>query len=201
MGNLARPTNNIIVVENFLDDYDSLRKYCDVLDYKGVVSPSDGVFYPGVTGKVPETISDEVWRKIGLRFGKIKPGLIFFRLRMEGVEAPHQAHNDTLMGQYTLLLYMTRDEHLTDDASTTFVTHKETRMWENPRNQSEVDIWERDTNVPEAWEVTQTCDMKANRAVIFPAKKMHRAEPLEGFGTNEQNGRLVLSAFFEVAND
>ena len=39
--------------------------------------------------------------------------------------------------------------------------------------------------------------MEENKACVFDAYRMHRSEPIGGFGDNNENGRLVMVAFFD----
>ena len=74
--------------------------------------------------------------------------------------------------------------------------HKLTGMDKGPRNEMEMKFWELHTNKPHMWDVYKMFNMKANRAVWYPSDLMHRAEPVGGFGDDEQDGRLVYTMFF-----
>lgn len=178
--------SNFTIIDEFLPTrmFELLRKHCDSLDYSGVVNPVDGVKYPGISVDIPKVVLP--W------FGN--PKTIFMRLSLPGMEAPHQAHTDTLMGEESLMLYLCRPEHCR--GGTALVRHKATKMDFNPRTEEGAEIWRQDTNVPEAWEVYELAAMQPNRAAIFDASLMHRAEPIGGFGTDAKNGRLVLTAFY-----
>jgi hypothetical protein len=99
------------------------------------------------------------------------------------------------MGGYSLMVYLNRPQDCR--GGTSLVRHVETGMDSNPRNEEEEAIWKRDTNKREAWEVTEMCPMRANRACVFPAERMHRAEPVGGFGHDQRHGRMVMTAFFK----
>ena len=77
--------------------------------------------------------------------------------------------------------------------------HKRTGLCENPISEKQLKVWEQDHSNPEAWSIMDMCQMKPNRALIFEAGKMHRAEPIGGFGRGPKDGRLVLTCFFDVA--
>lgn len=182
-------------IDNFLPDFDEFRQYCDELDYSGMTNDADGVFYPGVTDDIPMHISQHVINCVSMHLGRpIVPSAMFLRITTEGTHAPHQAHTDLAMGKYGLMLYLNRVEDCV--GGTSFVMHKETGMKSNPINDKLVEVWRRDTNNPEAWQVLDICEMRPNRAMIFDASMMHRAEPIGGFGTTNQDGRLVLVMFF-----
>lgn len=188
---------NHLIIDNFLNDFESFRDHCDGVDYKGVENPVDGVFYPGVSADIPDHIAAEVVLKLNECFGvEIKPGEMFLRLSTASVDAPHQAHTDATMGQYGMMLYLNRLEDCI--GGTSFVIHKETGLCENPVNKKQEDIWRQDTNNRDSWSILDMCSMIPNRVCIFDANKMHRAEPIGGFGVNAFDGRLVLVFFFSL---
>lgn len=178
--------SNFEIIDDFLpaELFIQLREHCDKVDYSGVVNPADGVLYPGISTDIPQNILQF--------FGR--PKFIFMRLSLKGVPVPHQAHSDTLMGNESLMFYLTRHEHC--KGGTSLVRHKESGLWRNPTTSKGEEIWKRDTNVPEAWEIYDMAQMQPNRAVLFDANLMHRAEPIGGFGDSPFNGRLVLTAFY-----
>lgn len=178
--------SNLEIIDDFLsaDVFNMLRKHCDTLSYAGVTNPVDGVLYPGISVDIPQAVR--------LYFGQ--PKFLFMRLSLAGVPVPHQAHTDTLMGELSMMFYLNRQEHC--QGGTSLVRHKATGMVSDPQTPEEEVIWKRDTNKPAAWEIYEMAEMQPNRVVVFPAKLMHRAEPLGGFGNNAKNGRLVMTAFY-----
>jgi len=174
------------IIDDFLpqDVFTALRQHCDKLSYSGVASPVDGVIYPGISLDIPEFV------KVFLGC----PKTLFMRLSLKGVEAPHQAHTDSVMGTRSLMLYLNRSEHC--QGGTSLVRHEHTGMRRDPKTPEELAIWELDTNRRTAWQIYDIAKMQPNRAAIFDAGLMHRAEPVGGFGENAQNGRLVLTAFY-----
>jgi len=185
------------IIDDFLDDMDSFRKYCDDVDFKGETNPVDNIFYPGVSIDIPDCVRIDVIDKIESYFGrKIKPRMMFMRLSPDGIHAPHQAHTDATMSQLGIMLYLNRQEHCS--GGTSFVSHKATGMCDNPINAFQESIWKEDTNNTDAWEILTMCPMKPNRAMIFDTNKMHRSEPIGGFGKGGEDGRLVLVFFFDL---
>ena len=173
----------IIVVDDFFLDYSDVRKHVTGLSYAGEVNPVDNVLYPYINTDIPAR--DEVEY---LTDG----GFMFLRLSPEGVEAPHQAHNDSSMADNTLLIYLCEGP-----GGTSLVRHKETGLYKQPETEEELAIWQRDYNIYDAWEVTHMFDLIPNRAVSFPSTLMHRAEPVNGFGKTAEDGRLVLTCFYD----
>jgi hypothetical protein len=180
------------VIDNFTPNWNSLRAYADSATYADVVNPVDGVAYPGICRDLPAYVTDD----IKARLGSINIKALFMRLSLKGVKAPHQAHTDSTMGNYSLMLYMNREKDST--GGTSLVRHIETGIESDiGLTEARRRIWLRDTNRAEKWSVTKLAWMQPNRAFIFPAHMMHRAEPVGGFGNNSKNGRLVLTAFFD----
>jgi hypothetical protein len=176
------------IYDDFLEDYDRFAAFAHGCDFTGTVNPYDGVFYPDICADVPSVVLEQIMEKLG----PINPEIIFMRLTSESTDtAPHQAHTDTAMAPYTFLLYLQDGP-----GGTSMVRHKETGMEGDPLTEIEHAFWERDTNVPDAWEVRDMVDMKANRAVVFPSYMMHRAEPIGGFGKGTEDGRIALIMFF-----
>jgi hypothetical protein len=185
-----------IIVDNFLSDFDSFRVHCDNVNYDGIINPADNVFYPGVSLDIPKSVQAEVVSQVISVMGRdIKVNAMFLRLRTKGVQEPHQAHTDAIMGKYSLMLYMNRVEDC--EGGTSLVLHKNTGLNQNPINQKQLDVWEKDKNSPEEWQICKMTSMTPNRAYIFDSNLMHRAEPLGGFGNNEKNGRLLLTMFYD----
>lgn len=184
-----------MIVDNFLKTFDILLDHARAeADYTGIENPVDGIVYPDVTADIPQVCLDEIQQCLDKVMGRrVNIKTIFMRLTSKNTHgAPHQAHNDSVMGDFTLLLYLNDGP-----GGTSFVKHRETGMDAQPETMDEYDAWVRDTNVPDAWEITEMVYMKENRANIIEAERMHRAEPIGGFGDGPANGRIVLTAFFE----
>lgn len=190
-----------MIVDNFLPSWKLLREYLDSAPFADVVNPVDSVRYPGICTVLPDTIKVEVPKRLAEIHGQpVKINALFMRLSLKGVDAPHQAHTDSTMGQRSLMLYMNRFEHCV--GGTSLVRHLATGMESDialtPYLQR---VWLRDTNRPTAWSIVSMAHMEPNRAFLFDSRLMHRAEPVGGFGTNKKNGRLVLTAFYDLTGD
>lgn len=173
----------IEILDNFFEDYAGVLEHVQSLSYKGEVNPVDGVMYPYINTNIPSP------REV---FKYTKGGFSFLRLSPEGVKAPHQVHTDSVMGKRTLLIYLCEGE-----GGTSLVKHRETGAFSNPETPEEQALWERDHNSYDAWDIYRYFEIKPNRAVSFPSNLFHRAEPIEGFGNNAENGRLVLTCFYD----
>ena len=178
----------MIVFENFLDDFESFNTYVRQLKYDGAVNPRDGVTYPDISTDIPPELEERVRQKLSRAMGRhLDVATTFLRLTCTGTTtAPHQAHNDEVMGDYTFLLYMQGGPGGTD-----LVQHIAT----GDLLGDYAEACMRDTNDYDAWKVRASIKMKKNRAVIFNSRLLHRAEPVEGFGDGAENGRIVLTLF------
>lgn len=191
----------IRVIDNFLPNWRELRDVLDNVRYADVVNPVDSVVYPGITTEIPQQVVAEIHKRLSaIHSEAVDLRTTFARLSHKGVEAPHQAHTDSSMGQYSFMLYMNRQEHA--QGGTSLVRHKATGM-DTDLNLSEAGhkIWLRDTNKTDAWSITKMVAMQPNRAFIFPSYMMHRAEPVTGFGHTAKNGRLVLTVFYNILGE
>jgi len=182
-----------IVIDDFLPDFPGWRAWADELRYAPVKNPVDGVEYPGIYTTVPTFGMRQ--RLSMIMDAEIRLNALFLRLSLEGRQAPHYAHTDKIMGQFSCMVYLNRPEHC--QGGTALVRHR-TGMDSHPRDEHEVSVWQRDTNRPEMWDVYSRCEMRANRAFIFRADLMHAALPLGGFGHDAKDGRLVMTAFFDL---
>lgn len=175
-------------VESFLDCYPQLISHASSLNFEGVTNPKDGVFYPGVSIDVPDYAEQEICDKLEINH----LNFVFFRLSILGVKAPHQAHTDSVMGSRSLMVYLTDTP---DNYGTSILKHKELGF-STVKTPSQVETLNKDMNDYNAWEIVHFAEAKPNKAFIFDANLIHRAEPVGGFGDNPMNGRLVLTAFF-----
>lgn len=184
----------MIIIDGFLSNFESFQKYAHSAEYGLITNPEDGVGYPDISIDIPDEVTLEILRRLRslFPFSEIYAKAIFMRLSKEGVKAPHYAHTDSIMGTHSLMLYINPG-----DGGTAFLRH-ESGMTEEPKNQDEYELWQRDMNVLDKWERIDFCPIKPNRACIFQANQFHSAEPYGGFGNSPENGRLVLTIFFTV---
>jgi hypothetical protein len=189
-----------VIVDNFFDDYEFIRRYCDLIEYEDVVNPVDNVVYPGINRVVPPGVLGELLYKAGRHLpGKIASADAFFRLSLDGVSPPHQAHNDLAMGTHGIIVFLNRPDDVS--GGTSFVSHVDEGMPYGPQSDHQQNVWARDTNIADKWVVDEMIEMRSNRAFIFDAARMHRPEPPLGFGSTNQDGRLVLVCFMTVAGN
>lgn len=183
-----------LIIDDFFEDGREVRDEALKLSYEGVTSPFDGVFYPNISLKVPGPILDEMLNKLSTIIEPVKRSTNFIRLSTEGTMAPHQAHTDKIMGKYTALIYL--NEIFPKDSGTTILEHSSGLMASHPKTKTEEEIWARDTNDSQMWKIVGNCPMKFNRLFVIDSELFHRSEPVGGFGSTIEDGRLVLISFF-----
>ena len=182
--------------------FHSLRRYAQNAQYREVVNPVDGVAYPDICPEVPSWIQIAIQSKIAKMmecpYHQLEVHTQFFRLtRKSSPPAPHGAHNDKSHSDYASFYYINDvPPDLQDEAGTALVSHKKTGMRRQPRDQGELEIWQRDTNVYDAWNIDRLIKFVPNRLAIYDSERMHRAEPPGGWGEDPYDGRLVLITFF-----
>lgn len=174
------------IIDDFLPEFDLWRRHADSADYAEVISPVDGVVYPGISNLFHLSSFFQCLLKNATgKYCSINH--LFMRLSTEGSAPPHWAHHDASMGEYSLMVYLNRPEHCR--GGTALLEHV---SGPDPDETT----WRDDTNRPERWREVSRCPMKSNRAFIFRAELWHAALPIGGFGSTAQDGRLVLTAFF-----
>lgn len=133
----------------------------------------------------------------------VVPNSLFFRITNEGMEKAY-IHSDRESGDHTCVVYMTDHDQ---PSGTAFYRHKRTGLVEMPSfvemqqmgilDELKEDMVSRD---PDKWEQLAYVEGKKNRALIFHAPLFHSRYPLEGIGTNEQEGRMVWVSHFYKLN-
>ncbi len=185
----------MVIIDNFLESFDELRSYADTAVFSDVVNPVDGVAYPLICADIPEGVKAEVIARLeDLKGSPLEGVTLFMRRSPRGVPVPHAAHSDQSMGRYSLMLYLNRVEDC--QGGTSFLSHRASGISYAPEFHGFVDLINIDQNNHDAWGVREMADMAPNRAVIFDASRIHRAEPVGGFGDTPGNSRLVLTCFF-----
>lgn len=185
----------MLILDDFLESYDALREYADTAVFSNITNPVDGVVYPLICADIPDGIKAEIFAKLeAFKGAPIKSPTLFMRRSPVGVAVPHAVHSDMSMGAHSLMLYLNRAEHC--QGGTSFLSHKATGIGYNPERQAFAAIVVEDQNNYDAWTIRDMVAMKPNRAAIFDASRLHRAEPSGGFGTTPRDMRVVLTCFF-----
>lgn len=186
----------MIVIDNFLPEFDELQRYARSAEFTDVVNDFDGVTYPLICAEIPGHLRDGVLRELAKLHPELEAPVMFMRRSPKGIPCPHQVHSDASMGTHSLMLYLNAREHC--QGGTSFLSHSLSGIAYNPADPLFVGVVVDDQNRPEAWNICDVAEMRPNRAVIFPADRLHRAEPVGGFGDTPDNSRVVLTCFFKV---
>ena len=179
-----------MIIENFIESFDELKRASLEHEFKDEVNPVDGVAYPLICKVIPKAVEAEILVKLSLNLGwPLTDHTLFMRKSPEGVDCPHQAHSDASMGLYSLMLYVN------GIGGTSLLKHRKTGIAYAPESEEFVKIIQKDQNESDAWEITDMIDMKPNKAFIFDSRRLHRAEPVGGQGTGKDS-RVVLWCLF-----
>lgn len=187
----------MVVIDDFLPEFDELQKYAKTATFTDVVNEADGVTYPLICADIPSHLKFAIYSALEKHFHAPVSSTIFMRRSPAGVHCPHQVHSDLSMGDYSLMLYLNDAEHC--HGGTSFLSHRSLGIAYHPELPEAVAVVEADQNNAPAWKVREVTAMKPNRAVIFDAARLHRAEPVGGFGDTPENTRVVLTCFFKRA--
>jgi len=178
-------------IDGAFPEIDRIRDAAVAASYRDVRGP-DGDDYR-IDPDVPEWIATALYSTIHRLVGPVEPTALFFRCRTE--RGPYWAHTDSKLAEAAALLYLTRDADIPDGAGIAYVRHRETRLDSYPEAPEELAVWRRDKNSPDLWDVVDFIPMRYGRLVLMPGRSMHAAQPIEGFGTTTEDGRLVLTTF------
>lgn len=185
----------MLVIDDFLPEFDELQKFALSAEFTDVVNDFDGVTYPLICADIPDHLRLSVITMIAEHFAMPEELTMFMRRSPAGIHCPHQVHSDASMGTHSLMLYLSREEDC--QGGTSFLSHRATGIAYNPEHPAAVDMVVKDQNNAEAWDIRDLAEMRPNRAVIFDAARLHRAEPVGGFGSTPEDTRVVLTVFFK----
>lgn len=196
---------NILVVDDFYQNPDEIRKFATSLEYP---EPHDGYTYPGRNSK-GEYYNKEVQKK----FEKlVKKDLIpadengYFRLSLENDSHQQDIHVDPAW-EWGAVIYFSDPKYCVDEGGTSFWRHNTLGIERCPKNDQEAQF-HGFPSYKEAWWTTVygdgqdrskwtnyfLCPMKYNRLVLFKTYLWHSHN--FNFGDNIENGRLVQLFFF-----
>ena len=153
----------------------------------------DGVTYPNVS-ELPYDVENEALANLEKIFGPITMKLAFARYSFADTEPPHWAHSDREIAQYLALIYMS--EGGVGETGTAVVRHKQFGFETHPSDPTEQTYLLRDANDRNRWQITYVCPSRFNRLFVLSADLVHAA--MGEYGKTKEDGRLVLSIFFDV---
>jgi Family of unknown function (DUF6445) len=189
-----------ITIDEFLERPDSVREWALAQEFKTVVSPADGLEYPGIVTPLPDILLSEVIYKLSLMMGEVvSHQLSFFRLTTKGYKPYAWIHTDPRIADWIAVTYMNPgcEDHKTW-WGTGMYEHKTEKLTRSPRNAAEQAIWERCCKDELTWRLVGWVHARYNRTVILNTHTLHAAHPQEGAGEDSETGRLVMVNFFNL---
>lgn len=186
----------LCVFDDFFAEIESVREEIVCGEFGPYESPWDGVRYPGIQKDVPEWVKQMFHVKLSkICEAEIQDVATFARLTtLDLPPAPHAIHADSSMAQFSAHLYLSRQWPV--GSGTSFWKHRT----EGTTHSSKTDVTRvtADSHVEEAWEKYVAVQGAYNRACVHAANLWHRAEPYGGWGSRPDDGRLVLTCFFNI---
>lgn len=181
-----------IIVDDFFDDPKRAKALINMQEMKDV-QYSDGVTYPNIA-LLPDSVAAEIGTKLRQICGPgVQEVISFARYSFAESNPPHWAHSDGNIAEYLALIYMNEER---DYAGTACLRHLELGMEEHPKTEFQKSILLGHANKREEWEVIFECPARWNRLFILNANLIHAA--MGQYGENKDDGRLVVSVFFNL---
>jgi hypothetical protein len=184
----------MIEIDDFLQFPDRLISYSKACEFKDEINPIDGVVYPHICKDIPKPILNDVIFNLThkvLGRAPVNP-FCFMRMSPAEVTAPHKFHTDNSMGAYSMMIYL-QDA---PEYGTGFAQHIETDMVSSYADPADVEKGAVDVNNESAWNIYRIFSMKKNKAIIFDSHLFHVALPIGGFGSTQDDSRIVFTCFF-----
>lgn len=177
----------MIVVDDFLPNPAEIR---------AVALSAPFVDWPGPDGEVYKrvclTAVPGVVEGVERVFGPVVMHGMGYRLNYGGEEPNAAIHSDLGWGTHALVLYLSEGE-----GGTAFWRHRATGAERIDAGDADLFAQVRgDWNAPQAWEQTDLCRMRFNRAVMYEGARFHSRWPFAAFGDSPETGRLIAVAFF-----
>lgn len=200
------PTS-FMVIDDFLDDPDSLRQAALNFDYPDVKDK-----YPGrnSTQRINlEGLNQEVSRLVGEPLVDLSHNQVHGKCRIAKASDKGSSKVHVDASHWSGILYLSKPENCR--GGTEFFRHIPTNTDRAPYSDVEAqqkfgassakqwtaDILEKDTNDDSKWEMTMRIPMRYNRLILLRPWLWHTAG--ESFGTCDANARLVYLMFFGSA--
>ena len=202
---------SLTIIDDFLADPWAARRAALALDY---APPGERGNYPGrdsITALPMEGINATVSRHLGIPLvGAPDTEHGHCRITRKSDKGRSGVHIDP--AYYSGILYLSRPEDCAKPGAggTDFFRHKRTGLERVPQNGAELaasgydslddligDVVNKDTTRPAKWERVMRVPMRFNRLVLFSPWQFHTSAP--GFGTGDEDARLVMLLFFARA--
>ncbi len=186
-----------MVFDDFFDDPRRAKALIDMQEMKDELY-ADGVTYPNII-RLPESIQDEISQKMQFIVGPaFREVLSFGRYSFENTEPPHWAHSDHNIAGYLGLIYLSHPPSTDRGVGTYLLRHKAFEFETHPAHEFYKEILLGGANHKDEWEITFECPGRYNRIFLLNSEFIHAAG--DAYGTDKDDGRLVLSVFFNLVN-
>ena len=182
--------NHSMIFDEFFDDPMAVKRSIDAEPINDI-KYQDGVVYPNIA-MLPAKVENEILAKLRTVFGPITPKLMFARYSFEHTNPPHWAHSDREIAEFLALIYLSED--FRPQVGTAVVRHAlgfETHPTDPERQKLLIEH----ANRKELWEVVYECPARFNRMFVLNADLLHAS--MGEFGKTKEDGRLVVSVFFD----
>ena len=153
--------NTVVIIDDFLDNPDI---HLDSIINSEFVDVYSEV---GTFKNIQDRTSDEVSEKVLKLFPNTNIAYNFARMSPEGQEEPNFIHNDSIMGDVTCILYLSKD-HPDEDGTT---------IYENDNNKKSIEF-----------------RSKFNRMIVFDSSLPHSRNIFSNFGIGKSS-RLIQVIF------
>jgi hypothetical protein len=194
----------IQVFDNFIDDPERVRQSA-IRSGFGTWNPNKGDiganFYEGVNFWGDHAT---LFRALHKKIGTIIPSSMFFRINNPKHVQHSLIHSDRDYGEHTAIVYLSPTS--CERSGTAFYKHRETGWTDRPPleelikdpeflakyKQQERAADDRD------WQMYRFVEAKYNRCLVFDAPKIHCRIPKLGYGTTENDSRMVWVCHFNA---
>lgn len=186
-----RPTiSSYIVIDNFYEDPDSIRKFALTATFREHVEYHKGkrtdecYRFPGLKRRFEEIIGKKIqsWEKYGTNG--------CFQYCVKGDDIVY--HYDKQ--QYAGVLYLTPDAPV--EAGTSLFRSRLTKKMKVSSDQEHAIVFAKGYTDPSDFEMVDTIGNVYNRLILFDSKVIHAATSY--FGSSLENGRLFQLFFFDL---
>lgn len=156
----------------------------------------DGVIYPGINSQISIITYAEVKERLSeIMCCQIVVRNLFARLTSGGqTAAPNKVHSDYGMGEYASHIYLSAE--WSAESGTSFWRHQSGSDRATPT--TDFPLLHSHSNDFTKWNFILKVPGKFNRCLIHDATLWHCADPVGGWGTGPEDGRLVLTTFFNL---
>jgi hypothetical protein len=191
----------LTIVDDFLPNAHEVREKAILYGFR--TEMFEGVNYPTVG---IDYIPPEILAGMSELYGNKPINALVMAFRQCKLNSPmHKlVHSDNTTAELAAVLYLNPEGTYPSGTGTAFWRHRETG-WEHQPTEREMhdagvslEALANDKNVPELWDLMFVAPAKFNRLITYPTTAFHSRWPWEGFGTTDEDARLIHAAFYNV---